>query len=663
MKARNWATRVAIFGLAMIGGAVATSSALAIGSPTVTSLESSQNPSPACGTVTFKATVFGNVFPDSPIGAVQFFDGASTLGGIQPITFDFDTFLGAHIVPTNHSSGSISVQLSGGTHIITVVYAGLDFPSSAGPLVQNVTAATSATMVTATVNPSVFGQPVTFTATVSSSCSGSVAGSVQFQADGADLSGPQPVDSSGHASITTSSLPVGDHPVTAVFTTSNTDVSGSSGALAGGQIVNPADTTTGVSSSNNPSEFGAPVTFTATTTINSPGSGTASGSVQFQDNGANLGTPQSLGGGGQASLTTSALSVGSHTISAFFTSDSVNFNNSAGNTNQIVNKARTTLSYDGVTSADYNDPAVLSAKLTRTGDSSPLIGQTVTLSMGSETCTHVTDGNGEAACTITPSEAAGPFTATAAFSGDGNYLASSDSKPFAVTREETTTTYTGPTVIAQGNPVTLSGRLLEDGLTPIVGRTLTLTLGSGLGSQNCLTGPTDASGNAQCTVPSVTVTQGLEPVRADFAGDGYYLPSADATKNVIIFAFPTRGIFVLGDQTAATAPTAVTFWGAQWAKENTLTGGGAPSAFKGFADSLSSKPPVCGGTWTSSPGNSSTPVDSLPAYMGTAISTSIAKNGSTISGNITKIVVVVTAPGFAPNPGHPGTGTVIATYC
>jgi large repetitive protein len=644
-------------------GAIAASPAFAIGSPTITTLDSSQNPSAACGSVTFKATVFGALFPDSPIGAVQFFDGSSTLGGIQPISFDFDTFLGAHVVPTNHSSGSITVQLSGGTHLITVVYAGLDFPSHGGPLVQNVTAAISATMVTSTVNPSVFGQPVTFTAAVSSSCSGSVAGAVQFQADGSDLGGPQPVDPSGHASIIASSLSVGNHPVTAVFTSSNSDVTGSSGSLAGGQVVNPADTTTGVSSSANPSEFGAPVTFSATTSVNSPGSGTASGSVQFQDNGTNLGSPQNLGGAGQASITTTGLSVGSHTISASYTSDSPNFNNSSGSTTQIVNRARTTLSYDGTRSADFNDAAILSATLTRTDNSAPVAGMTVTLTMGSESCVQVTDANGEAACTITPAEAAGSFTVAAVFAGDSNYLASTDSKPFTVTREETTTTYTGPIVIAQGNPVTLSGRLLEDGVTPIAGRMLTLTLGSGLGSQSCLAGPSDASGNAHCTVPSVTVTQGSQPVKADFGGDSYYLPSADATKNVIIFAFPTRGIFVLGDQTATSAPATVTFWGSEWAKQNTLTGGSAASAFKGFADSPSTNPPACGGTWTSSPGNSSAPVDSLPAYMGTAISTSITKHGNTISGNITKIVVILTDPGYASNPGHPGTGTIIATYC
>jgi hypothetical protein len=282
--------------------------------------------------------------------------------------------------------------------------------------------------------------------------------------------------------------------------------------------------------------------------------------------------------------------------------------------------------------------------------------------MGSESCSPVTDSSGEAACTITPSEPAGVRPVTGVFIGDANYQSSSDNKSFAVTREETSTIYTGPTVIAQGNPVTLAGQLLEDGVTAIAGRTLTLTIGAGLGSQQCVTALTDGSGNAQCTIPSLAVTQGPQPVRADFAGNGYYLPSADATKSVIVFAFPSRGIFTLGDGSATGATSAVTFWGAQWATQNT-SAVGLPSAFKGFVDSPSSKPPTCGGAWTTSPGTSSAPVASIPAYMGTAVSTSIVKNGDAITGTITKIVVVATAPGYAADPGHAGTGTIIASYC
>jgi len=51
-------------------------------------------------------------------------------------------------------------------------------------------------------------------------------------------------------------------------------------------------------------------------------------------------------------------------------------------------RARTTLSYDGAPSADFNDPAVLSARLTRTDNASPLASKTVTLTVGSETCSE-----------------------------------------------------------------------------------------------------------------------------------------------------------------------------------------------------------------------------------------------------------------------------------
>ena len=644
----------------VVAGAVAPAGASALGAPT--SLKSTPNPSTACGTVKFTPTVFGLPFPANPEGLVQLFDGGSPLGGPHAISPDFDDGPFGIPLPTDHSSTDIFVSLPGGNHTITFGYLGTAGASTGGPLEQSVTAATSTTTVSSAVNPSVYGQTVPLTATVSGSCSGTVAGTVQFRADGADLGTPRPVDATGHATLDTSALAVGTHPIDATFTSSSGDLTGSSGSLAGGQVVKPADTSTAVSSSANPSEFGAPVTLTAATTVDAPGAGTPTGSVQFADAGSPLGAARGVDGAGHASIITAGLAVGNHPITAAYTSDSPNFNDSDGSTTQVVTEARTTLRYDGATTADFNDPAVLSARLTRTDDGSPIPGKTVTLSMGAESCTHTTGADGEAACTITPSEAAGPFTATARFADDGNYRASSDSAAFTVTREETTTAYTGPTVIAQGQPVALSGRLLEDGTSPIAGRTLTLTLGAGAAAQSC-TGVTDAAGTARCTVANVTVGQGEQPVRADFAGDGYYLPSADATKRVIVFAFPARGIFVIGDASAAAAPANVTYWGAQWSRANALSAGAGPPAFKGFAATPGSTPPACGATWTTGPGNSSKPVDAVPAYMGTAVATRADQTGSAISGPITGIVVVATAPGYASDPGHAGTGRIVATYC
>ena len=98
-------------------------------------------------------------------------------------------------------------------------------------------------------------------------------------------------------------------------------------------------------------------------------------------------------------------------------------------------------------------------------------------------------------------------------------------------------------------------------------------------------------------------------------------------------------------------------------ESNTLSGGAPEPSFKGFADNTTTTPPACGATWTTRPGNSSAPVASVPTYMGVAVASQLTKSGSTISGNIVHIVVVITDPGYAPNPGHPGTGTLVTTFC
>jgi hypothetical protein len=136
--------------------------------------------------------------------------------------------------------------------------------------------------------------------------------------------------------------------------------------------------------------------------------------------------------------------------------------------------------------------------------------------------------------------------------------------------------------------------------------------------------------------------------------------TASATTTIILFAFPSKGDFAIGDGNAGSG-TPATFWGAQWSSSNTVSGGAAPDSFKGFEDSLS--PPTCGSTWQTSGGNSAKPPSDLPSYMGVAVADSVSQSGSTIAGHVVSIVVVKTDPGYDTNPGHPGTGTVIAEYC
>jgi hypothetical protein len=123
-----------------------------------------------------------------------------------------------------------------------------------------------------------------------------------------------------------------------------------------------------------------------------------------------------------------------------------------------------------------------------------------------------------------------------------------------------------------------------------------------------------------------------------------------------------EGSFVIGDGNAVVG-NHVTFWGAQWARVNSLSGGLAPSGFKGFASSTSPNPASCGGAWSSQTGRSSAPPSSVPAYITVIVSSSIMQSGPTISGNTPQMAIIQTDPSYEPNPGHAGTGTVVAVFC
>ncbi len=376
------------------------------------------------------------------------------------------------------------------------------------------------------------------------------------------------------------------------------------------------------------------------------------------------------GAGGTATFTVTpplTATTGTYTLTATATSTTDGSVTSASTFQVNVLRRPTTIVYTGAPTADYHDPAQLSAVLTDTISGAPLAARTVAFSLGSQSASASTSAEGTASASIVLTQAPGPVALTASFAGDPTYQPSSSATTFTITREQTTTAYTGPLVILQGGSgVTLSARMLEDGTTAPVpfGQTITLSLGG----QSC-TGTTDSTGLAACTL-TFSGPLGPQPLTANFSGDAYYLPSSDNGKSATVFAFPSGGAFVLGDRTAATVgpATSVTWWDAQWSRTNLLSGGSAPSAFKGFANSVTSlpttsPPAACQGTWTSSGGNSPPPASDVPSYMGVIVSSSITKSGSTVSGNVVKIVVVRTTPGYAPNSGHAGTGTIVATFC
>lgn len=132
-----------------------------------------------------------------------------------------------------------------------------------------------------------------------------------------------------------------------------------------------------------------------------------------------------------------------------------------------------------------------------------------------------------------------------------------------------------------------------------------------------------------------------------------------ATGTAWVYAVTDGGTFVIGDGNAAVGNTVV-FWGGPWAESNTLSGGDASSAFKGFAPGRS---PICVGAWASPPGGSSNPPATVPSYTAVLVSSSMAKHGSTIDGNSIHIALVRTDPGYGPTTDQSGTGAVVFMIC
>ena len=157
--------------------------------------------------------------------------------------------------------------------------------------------------------------------------------------------------------------------------------------------------------------YGQFVTFTATV---SGELATPTGSVQFQVDGVNFGTPVQLSGG-TAGFTTTALSAGRHAVAAFYTSDSTN-DTDGSSTTPLTEKVSPA---DSVT-------MVSDAGGTYTGSAIPAISG-VTGAGGLSTIAssldyHDTDTSTDLG-SIAPINA-GHYTVTATYNGDANHFGS-----------------------------------------------------------------------------------------------------------------------------------------------------------------------------------------------------------------------------------------------
>jgi len=188
--------------------------------------------------------------------------------------------------------------------------------SSVGVLVNNTTGDKSSTSTTlnSSLNPSTYGQKVTWTATVTSSGSITPTGKVKFTW-GRFTIGSATLDGNCVATLTKSNLNADPYPLTAVYAGDANNLGSTSAVL--NQVVQQATSSASVTSSPNPSTKGQAVTFTAKISSLSV---TPKGPVTFTAGKTVLGIAQLSGG--KATLTISSLAVGSTKVTVTYDGNS-----------------------------------------------------------------------------------------------------------------------------------------------------------------------------------------------------------------------------------------------------------------------------------------------------------------------------------------------------
>ncbi|MEA2423392.1 MAG: hypothetical protein QOF55_2491 [Thermoleophilaceae bacterium] len=580
--------------------------------------------------------------------------------------------------PGAGATASCSVSFTPGSvgdHTVTGTYGGDDkHVSSDGSGAVTATKRSTSTAVDCSPASVPVDSASSCTATVSDTDSGSKpvpGGQVDFS--GGSSCTLSPTGTAGESSCAADYTPgsVGDHTVTGTYGGDDKHAS-SDGSGAVTATKRSTSTAVDCSPASVPVDSGTNCTATVSDT-DSPAKSAPTGEVDFS-NGQNCTLQAGSGASSSCSVGFTPGSVGSHTVGGDYQGDAKH-RTSSGSANVTATKRSTSTAVTcapGSFSADASTQCTATVSDTDSGSKSSPAG-TATFSSGSGsfssggTCTlSPTATAGESNCAVTYTQhTVGTYTVSAGYGGSAKHSTSSGQTTVSVTpgapAKLTLTPKTGLKMVGQTHTLTAA---VEDAYgNPTPGRPVYFKV-TGPGATDG-TSNTDSSGKA--TFSYTSSVSGDDAIRAFVDNDHNKVQAAtgepgDTAAMTWIGRLAGGGSFAIGDANA-TLGNKVTFWGSQWAGLNSLSGGAAPSSFKGFADVTKSDPPTCGDAWATGSGNSPVPPSSVPAYMAVIVTSKATKSGSTIGGDTKQVVVVKTDAGYAGNPGHAGTGTVIAKLC
>jgi hypothetical protein len=288
-------------------------------------------------------------------------------------------------------------------------------PTQVGVLLTN-TGVVTKTLVTTSGSPTLFGQPVTFTAKVTPSQGTIPDGELMAFYDGIKMLGSERL-ASGMAAYTTSSLSARTHTIKATYVGDTTFRLGS-GAVQQAVLKDP--TTTTLSSSLNPSNYGQAVTLTARVTSAGPA---PTGTVTFKNGSVSLGNG-TLNGSGVATLTTAKIPVGANTLTSTYNGDAFNAKSVSAAITQTVRQASIHMVLTSTPNpSTFGKPVKFTASLTSNGGLPT--GQPVTFSYNGATLGTANVNSTGVATFSTITLPRGSDAVTAAYAGSVDY--SSDS--------------------------------------------------------------------------------------------------------------------------------------------------------------------------------------------------------------------------------------------
>ena len=393
---------VSYAGVASFGPSCASLIQVLTAEPTALALATSQSGQSLAFTALVSSVAGGTAIPSGKIAV-----------------YSDKTLLGSYSLDTSgRATFSIAAKTAAG-HTITVNYTGTgSFLASNACMMFPAGLVPTSTVVAASTSPAVFGHAVTFTATVSAALGvGTPTGAVTFT-DGAATLGTVPLSGAGTASFSTSTLSVGSHAISAVYSGDSSFAAGS-GTLT--QAIVPVATTLTLSDS---ASLTQPGRFVVSALVTAPaGEPIPTGTVTFTNGRTALGTA-SLDATGTASITV-ALGLGADAVTAAYAGAST-LAASSGTLTQLVSQRISVVSLSVATVSPVLGQSITLQAIVGAG---PLgfgtPGGTVTFLDGATKLAVVALKSSDVATFSTSRLAVGNHTLSAVYSGDANFLGSS----------------------------------------------------------------------------------------------------------------------------------------------------------------------------------------------------------------------------------------------